>query len=196
MKKLTLIAVSALMLSACSTSTKVDKPVVTKQDLIGTWVCAINYDDLKMTTLDALEFKANGELKNIGEITDKTFAPLRFTYKTEDQGSWDLKGNQLVIDYDLSKRKVTKTTPKKLLSLLKQKKYKDLALDKYEQNVFNLLSNTQNTGDNKIKLDILRFGDSRMSIQQNMSDKAYLGGCLTAEKAQEYLEKFQNHKAN
>lgn len=196
MKKLALTTVLAFMLSACSTSTKMSKPVVTKQNLIGTWVCVIKYDDLKMTTLDISEFNANGEMKNVGEITDKTFDPIKFTYQTQDEGRWDLAENQLIIDYDLTKRKVIKTTPKKFLALLKQKKYKDLKLDQYEQALFNILSDTQKAEDSQIKLEILKFDHSRMAIQQKMGDKMYSGGCVTAEKAQEYLDYLQNNKSN
>lgn len=198
MKKLALAASLAFVLSACSNSTKVEKALVTKQDIIGTWVCVIKYDDLNVITSDLSEFKANGEMKNTGKISDETFAPIKFTYKTEDQGSWDLKGNQLVIDYDLSKRKVTKTTYQEFLQYLKQKKGKLAKTAKtiadYEQQIFDRLSDTKNTENSKITLEILKFGDSRMGIQQKIGKRVYFGGCITAEKAKEYLHTLKKDK--
>lgn len=51
-------------------------------------------------------------MTNFGDISDENFEPIKFTYVTGDKGKWDLKGNRLVIDYDLSERKVKRTTPK------------------------------------------------------------------------------------
>lgn len=195
MKKLVLATAFAFALSACSNSTKVEEPLVTKQQIIGTWACIIKYDNLKVKTLDISEFRANGEIKNIGDVSYEVFAPIKFTYKTEDQGSWDLKGNQLVIDYDLSKRKVTKTTYQEFLQYLKQKKGKSAktakAIADYEQQIFDILSDTENS---KITLEILKFGDSRMSIQQKIGKRVYFGGCITAEKAKEYLHTLKKDK--
>ncbi|GAB1658557.1 hypothetical protein [Mannheimia haemolytica] len=199
MRKLGLLAVFTLVLSACSNSTKIEQTILSKQDIVGSWVCAIKYDDLKVSTLDFSEFKANGEMTNFGDISDENFEPIKFTYVTGDKGKWELKGNRLVIDYDLSERKVKRTTPKKFLEFLKQEERKASKtakkLLKYEQGIFNILSDQKNTENSKIILDILKFGHSRMAIQQNMGDKVYSGGCVTADKAEEYLDILKNRNS-
>lgn len=186
MKKLMLVAAAALVLSACSNSGKNEKQIMTRSDLVGTWVCAMKYDDLNFATLDVSEFKENGQVNVIGDMIDKNFDPVKFTYKVEDQGRWELKGNQLVLDYDRAQRKVTKTTPKKALELLKKKEYKALA--DYEQGIFNILSNKDMKESAQITLDILRFNDGRIAIQQDMGDTVYTGGCVTKAKAEVYLK--------
>lgn len=199
MKKLALTAIFTLVLSACSNSTNIEKTAVSKQDIVGSWVCAIKYNDIKVRTLDFSEFKANGEMINVGDVSDENFAPVKFTYLTKDTGRWDLKGNQLVIDYDLSKREVKKTTPKEFLEYLRQEELKASTtartaktLLRHEQNLFNILDDKKNDKNSKITLDILKFSHSRMTIQQNMGDNVYSGGCVTADKAQEYLDTLKN----
>lgn len=189
MKKLALVAALALGLSACSNVTKTQ--IVNKEQLIGTWVCVIKYDDIKVTTLDVSEFQVNGDIRNSGQVSDEQFSPVKFKYITADQGRWDLKGNQLIIDYDLMKRKVVKATPESFLSLLKQDARKSIKeaqlLLEHEQKFFEILSDTT-AKNSKITLDIVKFGNSHMSIQQDMGNKVYIGSCVTEDKANEYIE--------
>jgi len=191
MKKLVLATALTLVLSACSNSAKVEKQVITKEQLVGAgaWVCSMKYDDIKVRALDISEFKPNGEMKNLGEVMDYNFEPVKFTYKTEDQGRWELNGNQLILDYDLDKRKVTKTTPKEFLAFLKKdKSATSKAFAKYEQGVFNILSSKDKGEDSKITLALLKFENDRIAIQQSMGEKTYKGGCVTAAKAEAYIE--------
>lgn len=188
MKKLILATALVMGLSACNTISNVEKNVITKEQLVRPWVCLVKYDDLNMVTIDVSDFKANGNMLNTGRVIDQTFAPLKFTYETVDEGRWELISNKLVMDYDLSKRKVTKKTPKKLMGFLKQKKYQAIAA--YEQGIFDILSDKSKTkaDDSKITFNILSFDNDRMKIQQETERKVYPGACIVAEKAMAYLE--------
>lgn len=74
------------------------KSSFTKEDLIGTWVCYIDYDDLKGLPEEKYIFKENGEVENIyysyfsgapGEVLEVE----EYIYK----GEYEIEGNNIYI---------------------------------------------------------------------------------------------------
>lgn len=190
MKKLALIALLTLGLTGCSSVSP--KSNLTKEKLVGEWFCRMNYNDLNMITDDLSKLGSDGKIENTGIITSYTFEPLLFKYGTKDQGSWDLIGNQLVFDFDLTKRQTDKLTPKKVLDLLKQKKYQPIA--KYEQELFDILNKKDRQKENnKITLEISDFNQDSFNVKQDMGEKVYFGECMTPKKLEALTSQIQNN---
>lgn len=189
MKKLALIALLTLGLTGCGSVSP--KSNLTKEKLVGEWFCRMNYNDLNMITDDLSKLGSDGKIENTGIITNYTFKPLLFKYGTKDQGSWDLIGDQLIIDYDATQSQTVKLMPPKLLKLLKQKKYQ--VIGKYEQELFDILNDKQKKEDDKIKLAISDLTQDGFKIKQDMGEKVYFGECMTPKKLEALTSQIQNN---
>lgn len=80
-------------------ATNVNAADLTRDDVVGKWLCSTQYTDINTTTLDAYEFFADGKSKSSGLI--KTFLDNQtvLSFTIQAQGKWSFDKNVLTETY-------------------------------------------------------------------------------------------------
>lgn len=192
MKKLYLAILPSLLVAACSNT---DKPL-TKEALIGEWVCTTEYTDVGVGTVDIVSLNRNGKLTDDNYIFDHILnalidkpvedyfrSPLR--YLRGSNGSWNLLGNTLT--YDLKTQEAKRLIfPDVWAGIQKVDKFK-----KIEAEQFKLYSSNK---EDKISLEFKKFIKNGFILTQNINGKSYESKCLSKDKSKHsYLEAYKRH---
>lgn len=189
MKKLYLTIFSSLLLSACTNN----KPL-TKEALVGEWVCTTEYKDLSVGTVNFTTLNLDGSMTDdnyifdhalnvlAGQKVDNYFrSPLR--YLNIGKGTWALSNNE--INYHITTSGAKRIIwPDVWKGIQKSEKFK-----KIEANVFNIYSSSK---DEKIDLTFKKFTRHGFILTQNLGDKSYESNCLTKNASKySYIEKYK-----
>lgn len=188
MKKLYLALLPSLLLAACS-----NKPL-TKEALVGDWVCTTEYKDIHVGTVDFITLNSDGTLKDDSYILDHSISvlldekiddffvsPLR--YLRISDGTWDLSGNTLT--YDLKTRNFKRLFWKDIWEQIQGID----SLRKMEAESFNVYSSHKG---GEIKLTFNKFIKDGFILNQDL----YTSKCLNKNVSQySYIEKYKEiHK--
>lgn len=103
-----------------------------------------------------------------GLLSIYSFSPVVLTYAINDQGSWKLNGQTLVLDCDLDKRIVEKKFTNETQQLLAQKQY--LAVKQFADKV------KFGKGD-KIELVVVNPSDKGFELVQAVNGSNNVGIC-------------------
>lgn len=194
MKKLCLALLPTIFLVACSNT---DTPL-TRDALVGEWICSTEYKDVNIGTIDFITLKADGSLKDDNYIFDHVFntligekvinyfqSPLR--YLKVNEGTWNLSGNMLV--YHLKQIDFKRLIWADMLADIQEND----KLKNIEAEVFKTHSSIKE-GD--VKLTFNKFIKNGFVLNQNINGRIYESKCLDKQSSKHrYIEAYKEiHK--
>lgn len=165
------------------------------QQIYGTWGCETKYEDIGSATKDIIEMKPDGHFRMSGLIFDHTLEKLAnkkidnyffssFSYRTDSEGAWQLKGNALT--YENAKDKVTRAlSPGAMAILLKSPELRAL-----EQKLFDIYSRKEGPKENKIELIIKRLDENGFTTEQVFDKSKNISVCKRLMSKEDEIEFF------
>lgn len=175
MKKLYLALFMSVLLVGCT-----NKPL-TKEALVGEWICETEYTHMNAGTIDIMTLNADGTLKDDNYIFDHSLSAeferkitnyfsFPFRYIKVNDGSWDLSGNTLT--YHLKQKNFKR--------LIWPDIFEEIQKSDYLRNVENELFKIYSSSDNEvITLTFDKFIKNGFLLKQNIANKIYTSKCLT-----------------
>ncbi len=138
---------------------------ITPQDIVGEWSCKIQYPEMKIHTIDLIEYQADGTSVGTGYL----FLTDLLAYETQHTGKWTLNNNILSeISNDYS------TIP-----IHSDKTMKRIATDpefkQWEANFYTDLKKGNNSGES-VNLQIHQLVGDTMSIEHIMDENRKFAG--------------------
>lgn len=159
MKKLLLLG---LMLSHSALANQ-----ITAQDIIGEWSCKIQYPEMKIHTIDIIEYQADGTSVGTGYL----FLTDLLAYETQHTGKWSLNNNILSeVSHDYSTIPIhSDKTMKRIVT--------DPEFKQWEADFYADLQKGNNSGES-VNLQIHQLIDGTMSVEHIMdADRKFAGVC-------------------
>ncbi|MFC0309759.1 hypothetical protein ACFFHK_08600 [Gallibacterium trehalosifermentans] len=195
MKKRYLALLPTLFLAACSNT---HQPL-SKDALVGEWVCSTAYKDVGVGMLDVITLKADGTLEDDNYIFDHSLdrfvgkdpenyfrSPLR--YFRVHNGTWNLSDNDLT--YHLKQ-----TNFKRIIwpDVWEQLQEID-ELKQIEAKAFKIYSSTKEAD---IQLTFNKFIKNGFTLNQNLNGRIYESKCLDKQSSEyRYIEAYKKiHKS-
>lgn len=123
-----------LMMLLLSVSAGIQAADLKRDDVVGKWLCATQYDSVKAITLDKYEFLADGSSKSEGSVIVPLGEEIGLNFHVKKSGKWSF--NQGVLSEVANTESVKKAHNTATEALLKKEK----ALAELERGLYDTLS--------------------------------------------------------
>ncbi|WP_386697175.1 hypothetical protein [Lonepinella sp. MS14436] len=191
MKQLYLALVPTLLLTACSSAAQ----PLTKDALVGEWICTTEYKHANVGTVDFMTLNADGSLKDDNYILDHILNVLTnknidnyfsspFRYLSINEGTWKLSDDTLT--YDLKQKDFKRLITTSIWEDIQ----KGNELRKLEEKIYHIHSS--NKGD-EVKLTFNKFIKDGFILSQKINGATYESECLSKNVSNyKYIEVYKN----
>ncbi|HBO37235.1 MAG TPA: hypothetical protein DD638_01060 [Pasteurellaceae bacterium] len=162
MKKSLLLGLALLALNVSA----VEKTEVLRDHLIGEWSCKITYPDMRLDSLDVIEFQQDGTSVGIGYL----FFTDMLAYETKHTGKWTFNNNIL------SESSTDYVTVKVHSDATMRRINEDPQFREFEEQFYQELSSENNSGAS-IDFEISHIQGNNMAFKQILGNRKYPGLC-------------------